>query len=358
MNGILSNNTYDFPLYSTIPANNEEFEEFMDSVKDFFVNTLGFYLYKKEIYSFDPNFNVYAYYFSYSENGYPIFCFYNERTANKDYNYKRFILSPCNYVEGQGYQALQMPYHNYGTSAYGTALTCYADRSTCISFVFNPWGQDYLVNYKVVVQDIKLEDGRRVIFFKIYNRQTGLPYGQGQWKAMFFSNVVFRDQQTKDWIFLTNHFSTSYNPQFQQCLGKNDIRSKSCFAFQNVTDICKTGGLIPSTAYGKDYLIKQKLYIGNETYIPNIYRYSNLIGIQNNTGLMGNIVNIENKNFLILYNSSLLLDSYYAPINSSDSNVYSKTDLYNQISHTWQDENAIGAAKMSIIRTESLIILI
>lgn len=302
---ILSNNFYELPTNGgdVSPSSAEGLETYMEEVKDFFINKLKFFQYGEKETIEEQN----IYYFSDKENGTPFFCFYNAPAKNTGY-YNLYVISPCTF-DGLKYRPLKYPLETDNTNFYYGSIGVRSDYPESITYYLGIMRWDYSnYTFKKIVQDIKFIDGRRVIFFKDYLKNTQQLINPENSCALFFTDIRFKNNLVKDWIFLTKAFNTSYNIEFQQHLSNINISNSQAIRLLNIDSIEGTSGIIPS--YGKEYLIKQNFYIGDEAYIPNIYRYSNKIGIETNNGIMGQTVTINNNDFLILYNDYERYDPY------------------------------------------------
>ena len=344
-NNILSNNSYTFPTRDTA-LSYRDFPDYMDEVKNFFINKLGFYVYEdRESYEWTSNFNIYIDYYSDKENGDPFFCFRNARPVYTNHDSGSFYLEPCSYNDIK-YHPLTM---GYTTAAEidrtaGAVLPCKGGSIDAIYFNF--FSSYSMQNIDIIVKDIKFKDGNRAIFFRSQKKSDHQYFKYGHNAVLFYTDIVFQNQIIKDWVFLNLTINTSYNPFLQQHLTDKHIdkNKKENIYIPNITKLEDTGGLIPINQ-GKEYLIKQNFYIGNDAYIPNIYRFSNLIGSSSYKGMMGNVVTIKNKEYLILYNGY----RFY-----NDDNTYNKKVLnYDQSDPASTDFND---SRFYIINTESLLI--
>ena len=294
---------YKFPKPSTL-STMEQLADYFDEIKVLFVNKLGFYY--KDRYTYNDV--TYIDYYSDGENKDPIFCVYNS-TGKKS----MILISPCG-TDGEdpvplgGYTKMC----SFGNNIYG-AMGLYSGTPWCI--VFNmTLTYNGILNCDLIVQDSKLADGRRAIFFKLYELNGGLPVQVSSIMGLFYTDVIYKDNlYLRDWFVMAGTFNSSYNSEIQDHLSSLNNLNKITNAGSStqlprllglnyITSLEEMGGLIPGLGQGKDYLIKQNLYVGEDAYIPSVYRYSNLIGAETGKGIAGNIVTIKNIDYLILYN--------------------------------------------------------
>lgn len=410
MTGISKVNVEHFPLPSVVgtstPITNDEVgKSYLKEVKNFFVEKLGFYT---VITHEEPNVEYnsagtskyYCFYFSdqpqqTEENPKPIFCIHTLMTPDNDIStrYSRFVLEACS-SDGRNWFPIspvasgQVKPEREGDPSKGkpnnkgAVLSLQSFPNSINFFIRVNDGNDYCLDMRsidIIVQDVKFEDGRRIIFFKSFNRVTKEWIGSHYWCALFYTDIYFRNIQMRDWIVLSTTFSSSYNREYgQHIANKSSVDGTSNFInLQKIVDSnpnfssnpdnlypysssSVTGGLIPGISGDKDYLIKQNFYIGDEAYIPQVYKYSNIRSMEisedkkdfvlTNLGKMGDFVTIKNNNFLIIYNRFLLLKDF--------KEKYDVTKLNEGCFESKITGMGTYAYPFKTVNTESLLILI
>lgn len=348
---------YHMKTYSTGPITTEEEGlGYLNQVKDCFIdkNKLGFFVVvtndndpQKRVGLSNPTTNYgWCYYFSDKENGDPIFCLHTPIHTDIKKRYQRLILEACS-SDGAEWYPMFNPVSSYyflPTADGGApnnhnrgAVFAVKEQPCAINFYISTEDGSYkdyyldMHNVDIVIQDIKFIDGRRFILFKSINNITKEWIGSHNWGGLFFTDISFKNNLIRDWIILSKSFSSPYNREYQQHIVNKDL-SNGTSNFINLQKIVgvspdtgsslnpfssssATGGLIPGIRGEKDYLIKQNFYIGDEAYIPNIYRYSNIKSMKisddkknlilTNKGKMGDYITIKNNNYLIFYNGFL-----------------------------------------------------
>lgn len=303
MSNIISIQELEIP-YKITPLSGETVEGYFDEMKDFFHN-IGFYSYgERQTYN-----SLLVDYYSDVENGEPCFCFC-QLVKNK---YVLFGICPCLYNKSNN---TYYPFTISGISEnYALAICQYK------SIIVFSTGQSETNNSKYYglypkVKYIYLNDGRKIFFFiSQYEGDpavspTSLGYKLFNFGGcLYFTNIKCRDQNisnNKKCIIFSDSPNTSYFQEIDSTASLvNDllVHGEYRYNFMNPRTLLTCGGYIPNMGMRKDFLLKLPcFYIGDEYYIEEITFFSDGNGLRNGGSSVGDIINIDNKEYIILYN--------------------------------------------------------
>lgn len=287
---IILNKEYDFPYREKISTYSSAttLPDYLDEIKNFFVETLEFYYMGRETY------NSYLFdFFANNENDeYPCFCIGQVNQSSNNYT---LGIIPCS--NGIPYK----PNHAFATLSYQYIYSA----GNAIIFGAPSTKQ----NTKPVVRYIKFEDGRKAVFFKNKNSLTNTDIYLGIHGVLYFTDIKYNGNNIsnkKQWIIFSDAPNTSYISEIEKTasFSQGNPYHQKYYHYLNPRYMVTCGGYIPDMAKGKDFLLKlSHYYIGDDYYLNEISYFSKIKNID--TGIpIGTIMEVDGKEYVILINTA------------------------------------------------------
>ena len=296
---IVKNEEYPFPFWEE--PSSSTIDNYINQVKNFFIEKFGFYVSDITTYQ-----NKRVCYFSINENVLPSFCFIHgcpDTDGSSNNYYKYFYIAPVLYNESTN-DLLPQTNGEYKKNLNNSNGAIFIDTKAILLYCSNP-------TKRIGVSYIELSDGRKMIFFKNKDKDTGLDDLNliAMNGCLYYTKVKDDNDSTKNiesWIILAKSPASSYILDIHNTLTYNNGEYLHEYPYQYINPryFSSAGGFIPSLTMKKDFLLKLPyFYLGDQYYLKNIYYFSKVLNFDT-SGPVGSIVSIKDKNYIILQYSN------------------------------------------------------